>query len=129
MHATSTGNSTRHASAIHEADSHHDLCRGFVFDDLFSGSFCDSGLHAVHLGGHTPGFTCYFFDELLFICDYVMKKQGKLVINPFGPGDATRNGLTRLIALIPEHPVTTVCGVDYVMDYSSWEKHVLPLIG
>jgi hypothetical protein len=58
-----------------------------------------------------------------------MKKQGKLVINPFGPGDATRNGLTRLIALIPEHPVTTVCGVDYVMDYSSWEKHVLPLIG
>jgi hypothetical protein len=30
--------------------------------------------------------------------------------------------------LIPEHPVTTVCGVDYVMDYPSWEKQVLQLV-
>jgi glyoxylase-like metal-dependent hydrolase (beta-lactamase superfamily II) len=113
--------------AIHAADSGHDLCRGFTFDDLFSGSFCDRGLHAVHLGGHTPGFTCYFFRDVLFICDYVMKEQGIMVINPFGPLDATRKGLARLIAMIPEHPVRIVCGVDYVMDYLSWEKQVLHL--
>jgi hydroxyacylglutathione hydrolase len=114
--------------AIHEADSLHDLCRGFTFDDLFSGSFCEGGLHAVHLGGHTPGFTCYFFNDVLFICDYVMKEQGKMVINPYGPLDPTRKGLARLITLIPERPVTTVCGVDYIMDYSSWEKQVLQLV-
>jgi hydroxyacylglutathione hydrolase len=114
--------------AIHEADSRHDLCRGFTFDDRFLGSFCHRGLHAVHLGGHTPGFTCYFFKEVVFICDYVLKERGKLVINPFGPRDATTQGLARLIAMIPERPVTTVCGVDYVMDYPSWEKHALQLI-
>ena len=114
--------------AIHEADSGHELCRGFTFDDLFSGSFCDGGLHAVHLGGHTPGFTCYFFNDVLFICDYVMKEQGKMVINPYGPREATRKGLARLLALIPERPVTTVCGVDYVMDYPSWEKQVIQLV-
>jgi hypothetical protein len=50
-----------------------------------------------------------------------------MVINPFGPLDATRKGLARLIAMIPEHPVRIVCGVDYVMDYLSWEKQVLHL--
>lgn len=114
--------------AIHDADAGHDLCRGFTFDNRFLGSFCDSGLHAVHLGGHTPGFTCYFFNEVLFICDYVLKKQAKLVINPFGPLNATTEGLGRLIEMIQKRPVSIVCGVDYVMDYPSWEKHALPLI-
>ena len=82
----------------------------------------------MHLGGHTPGFTCYFFNDVLIICDYVMKEQGKMVINPYGPVDATRKGLDRLIAMIPEHPVSMVCGVDYVMVYPSWEKQVLQLV-
>jgi len=57
-----------------------------------------------------------------------MKEQEKMLINPYGPMDATRKGLARLIAMIPERPVTTVCGVDYVMDYPSWEKQVLQLV-
>lgn len=113
---------------IHEADFHHDLCRGFTFDDLFSGSYCDCGLHALHLGGHTPGFTCYFFRDVLFICDYVMKAQGKMILNPYGPRTATHDGLVQLMRQIPAYPVSMVCGVDYVIDYPSWEKQVLPLI-
>ncbi len=116
-------------AAIHEADSRHNLCRGFTFDDLFMGSFCDSGLQALHLGGHTPGFTSFFLRDVLFIGDYVMKEHGIMVINPSGPRDATRKGLARLIAMIPESPVKMVCGVDYVMDYPSGEKQVLRLIG
>jgi len=114
--------------AIHEADSGHDLCRGFTFDNLFSGSFCYDRFSAVHLGGHTPGFTCYFFRDVLFVCDYVLKEREKMVINPYGPQDATMKGLVRLIDFIPERPVTIVCGVDYVMDYPSWEKQVHQLI-
>lgn len=114
--------------AIHEADFHHDLCRGFIFDDLFEGSYCDCGLQAVHLGGHTPGFTCYFFRDVLFICDYVLKAGADMILNPYGPRDATREGLARLIGQIPDHPVSLVCGVDYVMDYLSWEKLVRPLV-
>jgi hydroxyacylglutathione hydrolase len=113
--------------AIHEADVHHDLCRGFTFDDRFLGSYCDGGLHAMHLGGHTPGFTCYFFREVLFICDYVMREKGAMILNPYGPRSATREGLVYLMGQIKDFPVSTVCGVDYIMDYPLWEKLVLPL--
>ena len=114
--------------AIHEEDIHNDLCRGFTFDDLFLGSYCYRGLHAVHIGGHTPGFTCYFFRDVLFICDYVMKDGGKMALNPYGPRMKTKEGLVRLLEHIPDYPVSTVCGVDYVIDYPSWEKMVRPLI-
>jgi hypothetical protein len=51
-----------------------------------------------------------------------------MILNPYGPRDATREGLARLIGQIPDHPVSLVCGVDYVMDYLSWEKLVRPLV-
>jgi hydroxyacylglutathione hydrolase len=114
--------------AIHEADFHHDLCRGFTFDDLFLGSYCDSGLHAVHIGGHTPGFTCYIFRDVLFICDYVMVERNMMVLNPYGPPAATKEGLATLIGQIPDYPVSTICGVDYVMDSPSWIEMVRPLV-
>lgn len=114
--------------AIHEEDIHNELCRGFTFDDLFLGSNCYRKLHAVHIGGHTPGFTCYFFRDVLFICDYVMKDGGKMALNPYGPPAATQEGLVRLLRQIPDYPVSTVCGVDYVMDYPSWENMVRPLV-
>jgi hydroxyacylglutathione hydrolase len=114
--------------AIHEDDVHNDLCRGFTFDDLFLGSFCYRGLNAVHIGGHTPGFTCYFFRDVLFICDYVMREGGKMALNPYGPRMKTKEGLVRLLEHVPDYPVSTVCGVDYVMDYPSWEKMVRPLV-
>jgi len=113
--------------AIHEADVRNDLCRGFTFDDIFLGSYCDCGLHAIHLGGHTPGFTCYFFRDVLFICDYVIKEQGGMILNPYGPCNATREGLAKLLGQIPDYPVSTVCGIDYVIDYPSWEVQVRPL--
>jgi hydroxyacylglutathione hydrolase len=115
-------------TTIHEDDFNHDLCRGFTFDDHFLGSYCNCGLHAVHIGGHTPGFTCYFFRDVLFICDYIMKVHGKMVLNPYGPHGATKAGLGILMGQIPDYPVSTVCGVDYVIDYRSWEEQVSPLV-
>ncbi|MGD1004891.1 MAG: rubredoxin-like domain-containing protein [Methanoregulaceae archaeon] len=113
---------------IHKDDSNHDMCRGFPFDTLFSGSFTENDLSAVHLGGHTPGFTCYFFGDVLFICDYVIKEHGKWSINPYGPENETRSGLKKLLSLLIERPVKTVCGVDYVMSFPSWNAKVRPLI-
>jgi hydroxyacylglutathione hydrolase len=113
--------------AIHEADSKYDLCRGFVFDTLFGGSFTNEGLSAVYLGGHTPGFTCYLYQDVLFICDYVIREHGAIILNPYGPEDDTRSGLATLLAHLRDCPVSTVCGVDYVMSYPSWYAKVRPL--
>jgi len=70
----------------------------------------------------------FVFRDILFICDYVMKGKGKMILNPYGPRTATRDGLVQLMGQIPDYPVSMVCGVDYVIDYPSWEKQVLPLI-
>ena len=51
-----------------------------------------------------------------------------MILNPYGPRNATREGLAQLIVKIPDYPVSTVCGVDYVMDYPSWEEQVRPLV-
>jgi hypothetical protein len=64
---------------------------------------------------------------MLFICDYVLKMQGKMILNPYGPGTTTQEGLAQLLGHMTDYPVSKVCGVDYVMDYPSWEKQVLPL--
>ena len=72
--------------------------------------------HYISVATHRA-LPAFFSRDVLFICDYVMKEHGIMVINPFGPRDATRKGLARLIAMIPESPVKMVCGVDYVMDY------------
>ena len=51
-----------------------------------------------------------------------------MALNPFGPRTETKEGLVRLLEHIPDYLVSTVCGVDYVMDYPSWEKLVRPLV-
>jgi hydroxyacylglutathione hydrolase len=114
--------------AIHGGDAGHDICRGFTFDTLFGGSFTRDGLSAMHLGGHTPGFTCYCYNEVLFICDYVIRESDAMVINPYGPEEETRFGLAALFDHLRGHPVSVVCGVDYVMNYPSWDKKVRPLL-
>ncbi len=108
---------------IHEKDSRHDLCRGFVFDEKFEDDFTLDGVEAYHVDGHTPGFTCYIFDEALFICDYVFAKKDSIPyrFNPFGPRDLTVQGAEEIGKIIEDRELQWVCGQDYVSGYSEWK--------
>jgi len=108
--------------SIHKDDSAFELCRGFTFDNTFSEDFSESGIDAFHLDGHTPGFTCYIYRDILFICDYVFLKRGDMRFNPFGPETETTVGGNRLRDIVSERKISTVCGYNYVSKYSEWIK-------
>lgn len=105
---------------IHKLDSEHDLCQGFTFDKRFVENFTDHGIEAFHIGGHTPGFTMYIFDEVLFICDYVFLKEGGMIFNPYGPRDETIAGGAKIRNLVAGRNLKIICGYNYVTDFSEW---------
>jgi hydroxyacylglutathione hydrolase len=107
---------------IHQLDSNHDLCRGFPFDITFQKNFQKDGIEAFHIGGHTPGFTIYIFEDVLFICDYVFLKEEGMIFNPFGPVDETITGGERIRGILEGKNISTVCGWNYVIEYPQWQK-------
>jgi len=113
----------RHFSAemqIHRLDSEHELCREFTFDTTFRHDFEADGIEAFHVGGHTPGFTVYLFDDTLFICDYLFLQEGKMTFNPFGPADDTVAGGERIARFLEGRSISTVCGYNYVAQFTEW---------
>jgi hypothetical protein len=108
--------------AIHQADSRHEICRPFDFDDTFDRDFSHHGIEAFHVDGHTSGFTLYIFEETLFICDYVFLDGVGMKLNPFGPADRTITGGRRIRELLDGRQLDTVCGYNYVIDFPDWRR-------
>ncbi len=107
---------------IHILDSRHELCRAFTFDAPFHQNFSETGVEAHHIGGHTPGFTLYFCEDCLFICDYVLFRGDQMFYNPFGPAGDTLAGGERIGKILAgtDRKLAHVCGVNYVMAYEEW---------
>jgi len=105
---------------IHKEDSNHVLARKHPFDKKFKESFELFGIKAFHINGHTPGFTFFVFEDVLFICDYVFLKGEKLFLNPYGSEDLTIEGAKKLYSIIENSELEKVCGYNYVMDYEKW---------
>lgn len=106
---------------IHHGDSEHPLCRGFTFDSPFRINFSENGIEAFHIGGHTPGFTIYFFADILFICDYVFIHDGVMKFNRFGPREKTIAGGHTIAKLLQGRTIRSVCGYNSVIDYQVWQ--------
>jgi hypothetical protein len=107
---------------IHDADSRFSLCRGFTFDQTFRTHFKESGIEAFHINGHTPGFTCYFFEGVFFMCDYTFYRSKRMIFNPYGPESETREGGYHIRELLEGRDIKKVCAVDYVMGFNVWLK-------
>ncbi len=107
---------------IHRLDSVHSLCRAFSFDVTFESDFEESEIEAFHIGGHTPGFTMYIFDDILFVCDYVFLQSDRMIFNPYGPVDETIAGGERIKEILEGKCIRKVCGYNYVVDYSEWRE-------
>lgn len=108
---------------IHQQDAAHPNSRFFTFDRCFETGFQLSGIEAIVVGGHTPGFTLYFFEDFLFICDYVDLAEGELSWNAYGNRLKTPQVGQQIQQLLNERvmPIQIVCGVDYICDYASWK--------
>jgi len=107
---------------IHHDDSVHEICRPFTFDGTFEGNFVHHGIESFHVDGHTPGFTFYIFEEMLFICDYVFLDGDGMKYNPFGPADRTVAGGHHIREILGGRKLSTVCGYNYVIGYADWKR-------
>lgn len=106
---------------IHKLDSAHEICRPFSFDTTFEANFTSDGIEAHHIGGHTPGFTCYVFEDVLFACDYVFLDGDGMKYNPFGPAAPTIAGGELIREIVESRELATVCGYNYVIGYDEWK--------
>lgn len=113
---------------IHKHDSEHPLSNKHPFDKKFTQDFNFSGIEAFHINGHTRGFTFYIFENILFICDYFIKSNGHLILNPYGPIESTKKGAQKFYKLVENREIETVCGYNYVIDYQNWKKDFLMLL-
>lgn len=112
---------------IHRSDSLHNICRHFTFDVTFEENFSCNGIEAFHVDGHTPGFTFYIFEDLLFICDYVFLAKDKIKYNPYGPTEKTVAGGRRIGEILEDRKLSSVCGYNYVIKYDDWKKRFIAL--
>jgi hydroxyacylglutathione hydrolase len=57
---------------LHDMDAKHSLAAEFEIDHYFNHDFTlYTVIDAFPIGGHTPGFTLYIHQDVLFISDYV----------------------------------------------------------
>ena len=105
---------------LHEADAALPLVASFPIDRRFTGDFTERGIEAFHIGGHSPGFTIYIFEDVLFACDYAFPPGPTMRLNPFGPKSATREGAKRLNEIVHDRTLSTVCGYNYVAPFEPW---------
>jgi hydroxyacylglutathione hydrolase len=113
---------------LHALDAEHSLAKPFPVDRPFNGDFSEHGIEAFHIGGHSLGFTLYIYDKVLFICDYAFPPGSKMKLNPFGPQDETRNRATRILEIISDRSLETVCGFNFITEFDRWRedfKHLL----
>ncbi len=113
---------------IHKNDSEHPLSKLNPFDKKFTKDFNLSGIEAFHINGHTQGFTFYIFENVIFICDYLIPLDQIFILNPYGPLQSTMEGAKRLKNIIEKREFDTVCGFNYVMEYQIWKKKFLKLL-
>ncbi|MEE9384933.1 MAG: hypothetical protein V3V08_16130 [Nannocystaceae bacterium] len=113
---------------LHVLDAAHPLAQPFPVDYEFSGDFVKCGIEAFHIGGHSPGFTMYIYGDVLFICDYAFPPGSSMRFNPYSPGNEIRARATRVMEVIAQRSLKTVCGYNYITDFGGWRKDFSSLL-
>lgn len=108
---------------LHEAEHQHPLACHHQVTQPFSNDFEYHGINAFVLGGHTPGFTAYIYQDVLFVCDLVVGSAEDMRFNPFGNREKIRLAAQRLKHLLRRRTVRTVCGFNYVTDFDQWMSY------
>ncbi len=114
---------------LHDHDARHRLAASFTIDHRFLDDFNAYGIEAYHTGGHTPGFTFYIYQDVLFICDYVFLTDASMSFNPYGPEQETIKQASRIFEVVKHKSLKTVCGFNYTADFADWMAGFERLIG
>jgi len=111
---------------LHEADAELSEAAAQCVNKKFSEPVDRFGLRGIHIGGHSPGFTVYVWEDVLFVCDYAYPPGNAMKLNPHGNREATHEGAGRLADAVFSgdlaSSLSTVCGYNYVVNFADWQK-------
>jgi hydroxyacylglutathione hydrolase len=113
---------------LHALDAQLPIAQPFPVDRPFEGDFTEHGVEAFHIGGHSPGFTLYIYEKVLFICDYAFPPGSKMRLNPFGSQVETRRRAARIWEVIADRSLDTVCGYNFVTEFAPWRENFKQLL-
>ena len=105
---------------LHALEAARPLARPFPVDNKFTTDFVDGDISAYHIGGHSPGFSMYIFDDVLFACDYAFPPGPKMRFNPFSDQAEIRKCAQHVVELVEDRTLSTVCGYNFVADFDAW---------
>ncbi|MDD1609791.1 MAG: MBL fold metallo-hydrolase [Methylococcaceae bacterium] len=105
---------------LYDLDAKQPLAALFDIDQRFTDDFVAYGIEAYHIGGHTQGFTFYIYRDVLFICDYVFMTDNGMLFNPYGPELETRQHAQRIVEIVKNKSLKTVCGYNYITNFADW---------
>ncbi|MDD1615930.1 MAG: rubredoxin-type Fe(Cys)4 protein [Methylococcaceae bacterium NSP1-2] len=105
---------------LYDLDAKQPLAALFDIDQRFTDDFVAYGIEAYHIGGHTQGFTFYIYRDVLFICDYVFMTDDGMRFNPYGPELETRQHAQRIVEIVKNKSLKTVCGYNYITNFADW---------
>lgn len=108
---------------LHTLDAANPLIDQFPIDHRFETDFDHQGLQVFHIGGHTPGFSIYLYQAVLFVCDYAFPPDQSMQLNPYSPANEIRQSGERIREIGLQHNPQIVCGYNYVTDFASWLPH------
>ncbi|HBL13547.1 MAG TPA: MBL fold metallo-hydrolase [Cyanobacteria bacterium UBA11162] len=107
---------------LHALDAEQPLAKPFPVDRRFTDDFVEHGIEAFYIGGHSPGFTIYIYDKVLFICDYAFPPGQNMRFNPFGSQKETRNRASRILDVVSGRSLEIVCGYNFITEFDSWHQ-------
>jgi hypothetical protein len=113
---------------LHSADAEISEVSRHSVDHNFDAYVEKFGVKGIHIGGHSPGFTIYIWEDVLFVCDYAYPPGKAMKLNPHGKRDATREGACRLADAVSGLPLSTVCGYNYVVRFGDWYPPFMRLL-
>lgn len=116
---------------LHALDIGHPLVNDSIIDERFDNDFTLDGLAAYHIGGHTRGYTLYVYRDVLFIGDYAFPSGPDMRLNSYGPQAETLRKTERILSIVRQNTLNTVCGYDYVCAFNDWLpnfKHAVELL-
>ena len=105
---------------LHALEAARPLAQNFPIDETFTTDFVAGDVSAYHVGGHSPGFTMYVVDDVLFSCDYAFPAGPSMKFNPFSDQAEIRRCAARVLEIAQQRSLRTVCAYNYVADFESW---------
>ena len=116
---------------LNKADFKYGITKQFqpYITDATEGNFEYKGIEAVHINGHTPGFTAYYYEDICCSCDLAILTEKEDSVNTFrGPYEAVVIALEKLIKECEKRSSSIVCCWNQAFPFDEFKERVEKII-